>query len=67
LKIKPKGRHFDTTEVMEAESQTLLNSLTEHGFQDPFIKWRKRWAEGPGGLTRWQCTSSQLKKLNSMV
>jgi hypothetical protein len=30
------GRHFDTIVVMEAESQALLNTLTEHDFQDPF-------------------------------
>jgi hypothetical protein len=30
LKIKLKGRHFDTTEVIEAESQAVLNTLTEH-------------------------------------
>jgi hypothetical protein len=34
LKIQLKGRHFDTAEVMEAEPQAVLNSLTEHGFQD---------------------------------
>jgi hypothetical protein len=39
LKIKPKGRHFDTTEVIEAESQAVLNTLTEHNFQDAFKKW----------------------------
>jgi hypothetical protein len=27
---------FDTTEVMEAESQMVLNTLTEHDFQDEF-------------------------------
>jgi hypothetical protein len=32
FKIKPKGRHFDTVDVMEAESQAVLNSLTEHDF-----------------------------------
>jgi hypothetical protein len=36
LKIQYKCRHFDTTEVMEAEPQAVLNSLTEHGFQDAF-------------------------------
>jgi hypothetical protein len=36
LKTKLKGRHFDTAEVMEAEPQAVLNSLTEHGFQDAF-------------------------------
>jgi hypothetical protein len=43
LKIKLKGRHFDTAEVMEAESQEVLNTLTEHDFQDAVKKWQKRW------------------------
>jgi hypothetical protein len=38
FKIKLKGSHFDTIEVMEAESQAVLNTLTEHGFQDAFKK-----------------------------
>jgi hypothetical protein len=40
LKIKLKGRHFDTTEVIEAESQAVLNTLTEHDFQDAFKNCR---------------------------
>jgi hypothetical protein len=40
LKVKLKGGHFDTTEVMEAESQAVLNSLTEHDFQDAFKNGR---------------------------
>jgi hypothetical protein len=43
LKIKLKGRHFDTTEAIEAESQAVLNTLTEHDFQDGFTKRQKRW------------------------
>jgi hypothetical protein len=43
LKIKLKGRHFDTIEVTEAESWVVLNTLTEHGFQDGFKKWQKHW------------------------
>jgi hypothetical protein len=31
LKIKLKGRHFDTIEI-KAESQTALDTLTEHDF-----------------------------------
>jgi hypothetical protein len=31
--MKLKGRHFDTTEVMEAEPQAVLNTLTEHDFR----------------------------------
>jgi hypothetical protein len=42
LKIKLKGRHFDTTEVIKTESQAVLNTLREHNFQDAFKKWQKR-------------------------
>jgi hypothetical protein len=45
LKLKLKGRHFDTTEVTEAESQAVLNTLTEHDFQDVFKKWQEHWEE----------------------
>jgi hypothetical protein len=36
-----KGRHFNTTELMEAESQMVLNTITEHDFQDAFKKCKK--------------------------
>jgi hypothetical protein len=36
LKIKLRCRHFDTIEVIEAESQAVLNTLTEHDYQDVF-------------------------------
>jgi hypothetical protein len=59
LKIKLKDRHFDTIEVMEAESQAVLNTFTEHDFRDAFKRWQKRWGhcihaggnyfEGDGG------------------
>jgi hypothetical protein len=39
LKIKLEGRHFDTIEVIMAESQVVLNTLTEHNFKDAFKKW----------------------------
>jgi hypothetical protein len=42
LKIKLKGRQFDTIEVIEAESQAVLSTLTEYDFQDAFKKWQKR-------------------------
>jgi hypothetical protein len=38
-----KGRHFDTTEVIEAESLVVLNTVTQHDFQDAFKKWQKGW------------------------
>jgi hypothetical protein len=46
LKIKLKGRHFDTTEVIEAESRAVLNTLIEHDFQDAF----KKMAEALGTM-----------------
>jgi hypothetical protein len=50
VKIKLKGRHFDTTEVIEAESHAVLNTLTEHDFQNAFKKWHK---------CREQCTHGE--------
>jgi hypothetical protein len=43
LKIKLKGHHFDTSEVIEANSQTVLNTLRVHDFQDAFKQWQKCW------------------------
>jgi hypothetical protein len=34
LKVKLKDCHFDTNEAIEAESQAVLSTLTDHGFQD---------------------------------
>jgi hypothetical protein len=41
LKIKLKGRHFDTIEVIEAKSKAVLNIFTEYDFQDAFKKLQK--------------------------
>jgi hypothetical protein len=59
LKVKLKGRHFDTAEVIKGESQVVLNAITEHDFQDAFKKWQKHrewctcaeedYLEGDGG------------------
>jgi hypothetical protein len=38
--MKLKGRHFVTTEVIEAESLAVLNTITEHDFQDAFKNGR---------------------------
>ncbi|PNF20723.1 hypothetical protein B7P43_G17374 [Cryptotermes secundus] len=39
MKIKLKGRRFDTVEKIQAETQTVLNTLTKKDFQDAFEKW----------------------------
>jgi hypothetical protein len=41
-KGRGKGRHFDTTEVIEAELHAV-NTLSEHDFLDAFTKWHKHW------------------------
>jgi hypothetical protein len=38
FKRKQKDRHVDTTGVIEAESQAVLNILTGHDFQDAIKK-----------------------------
>jgi hypothetical protein len=43
MKLKLKGRRFDTTEVIKAESQRVLDTLTEMDFQEAFKKLRRRW------------------------
>ncbi|PNF23144.1 hypothetical protein B7P43_G06679 [Cryptotermes secundus] len=43
MKIKLKGRRFDTVEEIQVETQTVLNTLTKKDFQDAFEKWQKRW------------------------
>jgi hypothetical protein len=43
LKIKLKGHHFDTIEVIESELQAVLNILTGHDFWGAFRIWQKLW------------------------
>jgi hypothetical protein len=43
MKLKLKGRQFDTTEEIQAESQRVLDILTEKDLQEAFQKWRRRW------------------------
>jgi hypothetical protein len=45
LKLELKGRHFYTNKMIGAESQAMLNALTEHDFQDTFKKWQGRWEQ----------------------
>jgi hypothetical protein len=55
-KIKLKGRLFDTNEVIEAESQVVLNVLTEHDFQDAF----KNGRSAGNGIYLWKGTTASL-------
>jgi hypothetical protein len=42
MKTKLKGGRFDTVEEIQAETQTVRNTLTKKDFQDAFQKWQKR-------------------------
>jgi len=42
MKLKLKGRWFNTIEEIQAKSQRVLYTLTEKDFQEVFQKWR-RW------------------------
>jgi hypothetical protein len=42
MKLKLKGRRFTTIEI-QAESQRVLDTLTEEDFQEAFQKWRRWW------------------------
>jgi hypothetical protein len=43
IKLKIKRRQFDTIEEIQAESQRVLDTLTEKDFQEVFHKWWRRW------------------------
>ena len=43
LKLKLEGRQFDTIEEIQAESQRVLDALTEKDLQEAFQKWRRWW------------------------
>jgi hypothetical protein len=43
MKLKLKGRQFDTVEETQAESQRLLDTVLEKDFQEAFQKWRRWW------------------------
>jgi hypothetical protein len=59
MKLKLKGRQFDTIEEIKAEWSRVLDALTEKDFQKTFQKWRRRrdrclhaggnYFEGDGG------------------
>ena len=43
MKLKLKGRRFDTTEETKAKWWRVLDTLTIKDFQEAFQKWRSRW------------------------
>jgi len=43
LKMKLKGRRFQTVEEIQAELQAVLNTLRENDFQECFKNWQRRW------------------------
>jgi hypothetical protein len=43
MKLKLKGRPFDTNEEILAESPRVLDTLTEKDFHEAFQKCRRRW------------------------
>jgi hypothetical protein len=59
MELKQKGRRFDTNEEIQAESQRVIETLTEKDLQEAFQKLRSRcdrclhaggnYFEGDGG------------------
>jgi hypothetical protein len=43
MKLKLKGRRFDTIQEIQAESPKVLDILTGKDFQEAFQKLRKCW------------------------
>jgi hypothetical protein len=43
MKLRLRGRRFDTTEEVHAESQVVINTLTFENFQGCMKSWETRW------------------------
>jgi hypothetical protein len=43
MKLKLKGRWFDTIEEIQAKWQRVLDTVTEKDFHEAFQKWRRWW------------------------
>ena len=43
MKFQLKGRHFDSVEEIQNESQAVLDGLQEKNFRGAFKAWQKRW------------------------
>jgi len=43
MKMKLKGRRFQTLEEIKVELQAVLNKLGENDFQECFKNWQRRW------------------------
>jgi hypothetical protein len=52
-KLKLKVRRFDSTEEIQAESQRVLDTVTEKDFQEAFRKWRRLW-DRPVSTCGWE-------------
>jgi hypothetical protein len=43
LKTTLKGRHFQTTEVIQENAIRELRAITESRFHEALQQWKKRW------------------------
>jgi len=43
MKLRLKGRHFDTTEEIHAETQEVIDTLTFENIQGCMKSWETRW------------------------
>jgi hypothetical protein len=56
VKLKLKGRQFDTIEEIQAESQRVLDTVTEKGFQEAF----QNGGDGGTGVYMREGTTSRV-------
>jgi hypothetical protein len=42
MKLKLKGRRFDTIEEIQAESPRVLDTVIEKDFKEAALKWKRR-------------------------
>jgi hypothetical protein len=65
MKMKLKGRRFDTAEEIQAESLRVLDILIAKDFQEAFQKWRE--TVGPVSTCRREILRGWWRPIGLMV
>jgi hypothetical protein len=61
LKMKPKGRHFETMSDIQRESQVVLDSIKASDFHSAFEAWKN------DGITVYVSKETILKEMAAKI
>jgi hypothetical protein len=62
MKMKLKGRHFETVPDIERELQAVLNGIKENDFHGAFEAWKRN-----DGITVYVPKEAALKEMGAKI